>query len=65
MESYYFHVYSVSCDVHFRYSDDAFMWTLPQNKEMKQRDDTNKQTQPAGRPPRRTRKDNHVTFLNL
>ena len=27
MESYYFHVYSVSCDVHFRYSDDAFMWT--------------------------------------
>ena len=26
MESYYFHVYSVSCDVHFRYSDDAFMW---------------------------------------
>ena len=28
MESYYFHVYGVSCDVHFRYSDDAFlMWT--------------------------------------
>ena len=27
MESYYFHKYSVSCDVHFRYSDDAFMWT--------------------------------------
>ena len=27
MESYYFHVYSVFCDVHFRYSDDAFMWT--------------------------------------
>ena len=22
-----FHVYSVSCDGHFRYSDDAFMWT--------------------------------------
>ena len=40
MESYYFHVYVVSCDVHFRYSDDAFIWTaappdsvtLPQNK---------------------------------
>ena len=31
---------------------------------MNQRDDTNKQTQPAGR-LRRTRKDNHVTFLNL
>ena len=27
MASYYFHVYSVSCDVHFRYNDDAFMWT--------------------------------------
>ena len=27
MESYYFHVYVVSCDVLFRYSDDAFMWT--------------------------------------
>ena len=27
MESYYFHVYVVCCDVHFRYSDDAFMWT--------------------------------------
>ena len=27
MESYYFHVYSVSCDIHFCYSDDAFMWT--------------------------------------
>ena len=26
-ESYYLHVYVVSCDVHFRYSDDAFMWT--------------------------------------
>ena len=26
-ESYYFHVYLVSCHVHFRYSDDAFMWT--------------------------------------
>ena len=25
-ESYYFHVYVFSCDVHFRYSDDAFMW---------------------------------------
>ena len=23
MESYYFQVYVVSCDVHFRYSDDA------------------------------------------
>ena len=35
MESYYFHVYVVSCDVHFRYSDDAFYVdsvTLPQNK---------------------------------
>ena len=32
---------------------------------MKQRDDTNKQTQPAGRRSRRTRKDNHVTLLNL
>ena len=27
MESYYFQVYVVSSDVHFRYSDDAFMWT--------------------------------------
>ena len=27
MESYYFQVYVVSCDVHFRYSGDAFMWT--------------------------------------
>ena len=26
-ESYYFHVHVVACDVHFRYSDDAFMWT--------------------------------------
>ena len=36
MELYYFHVYSVSCDVHFRYGDDAFKYvdsvTLPQNK---------------------------------
>ena len=24
MESYYFHVYSVSCDVHFRYNGDAY-----------------------------------------
>ena len=27
MESYYFQVYVVSCDVHCRSSDDAFMWT--------------------------------------
>ena len=27
IESYYFHVYVVSCDVQFRYSDYAFMWT--------------------------------------
>ena len=27
-ESYYFHVYVVSCDVHFRYSHDAIMWTV-------------------------------------
>ena len=27
-DSYYFHVYVVCCDVHFRYSDDAFMWTV-------------------------------------
>ena len=26
-ESYYFHVYVVCCDVHFRYNDDAFKWT--------------------------------------
>ena len=27
MESYYFQVCVVSCDIHYRYSEDAFMWT--------------------------------------
>ena len=59
-ESYYFQVYAVSCDVHFRYSDDVFMWTA---YGAQLSCDTNFQrihTATDGRTP----KDNHVT-LNL